>query len=122
MEKSVEINHLNYVAYFNLFAIEWTTGFKWESLKNLCCGLSSLYLLRGEIHKSESDINKALKYAENNLEARVRKCLFHLNKKKHKLALNELNWALEIQPHNVRLQIMKTKIKKMGGDYSETAS
>ena len=84
-----------------------------EALKNLCCGLSCLYLLRSKIQRNEADLTKAIKYAENNLEAHLLKGIFNMEKKKYKLALNEISWALEIQPNNEKLQGIKARIVKL---------
>lgn len=65
-----------------------------EALKNICCALSCLYLLRGKTTKNEGDLNKAIKYAENNVEARLLKGIMNMEKKKYKIALNEINWAI----------------------------
>ena len=37
-----------------------------------------MYLLRGKDKKDENDINKAIKYCENNLEAHLAKGLHYL--------------------------------------------
>lgn len=71
-----------------------------ESFKQLCCSLSCLYLLRGRLRNTETDINKSLKYCENNLEARIAKSLNFVKKGKYKLALNEIKWVLELNPHD----------------------
>jgi hypothetical protein len=49
-----------------------------EAFQNLCCSLSCLYLIRAKNKKSELDASKAIKYAENNMEAHVLKGLIHL--------------------------------------------
>ena len=85
---------MNYPAYFNLFSIYTMRNNNLEGLKNLCCALSCLYLLRGKATKSEVDLTKAIKYAENNIEARLLKGFMNMEKKKYKIALNEINWAI----------------------------
>ena len=59
-----------------------------EALKNLCCALSCLYLIRGKNNKNEADLTKAIKYSENNIEARLLKGFMNMEKKKYKIALN----------------------------------
>lgn len=78
----------------------------------MCCALSCLYLLRGRQRGAESDINKAINYCENNLEARLMKGMHYVEKKKYSLALNEINWTLDLQPNNEKFQEIKAGIQK----------
>lgn len=95
LETAIEINYLNYIAYFNLFSIELRVGgLEREAFEDLCCSLSILYFLRGKIRKTEIDVQKSLKYCENNIEAHILKGMMHLENNKLKLAINEINWAL----------------------------
>ena len=63
MEKALEYNYLNYAVYFNTFSILCVNGNLKEGLKNLCCALSCLYLIRGKKENSEGDISKCVKLA-----------------------------------------------------------
>lgn len=40
------------------------------------------------------------------------KGLHYLQNGKHKLALNELNWVLEIDPSNRKVKLIKSKIEE----------
>lgn len=71
----MNLNHLNHAAYFNIFSVSVCDNNNLEALKNLCCALSCLYLIRGRLRDNESDINKCLKLAENNHEGRLVKAL-----------------------------------------------
>jgi len=50
--------------------------------------LSILYFFRGKNRKTEIDIQKSLKYCENNIEAHILKGMMHLENNKLKLAAN----------------------------------
>ena len=45
-EKSLENNHLNYLSYYNLHSLYAFGNKNVDALKNLCCALSCLHLLR----------------------------------------------------------------------------
>jgi hypothetical protein len=52
------------------------------------------------------DVQRSIKYAENNLEAHILKSLLYMKNSKFKLALNEIEWALDIYPgHKVSIDI-----------------
>lgn len=87
-EQSIAQNHLNYVAYFNQYSLCSLAKKKDEALKNLCCSLSCLHLLKGRKKGDLSSIEKALEYCGNNIEARLAKGLIHLKKSENELALN----------------------------------
>ena len=56
LERSLELNHLNYVSYFNLFSLQFRAGRGESALGNLCCSLSCLYLLRAKKSRRELDL------------------------------------------------------------------
>lgn len=111
-ENSVKYNHLNYVGYYNLHTFYAFSGNNFQALQSLCCAISCLYLMRGQKNCNQHDINKAIKHSENNLEARLAKCLMFLKKGKTQMALNEIKWVLEIQPSNHRYLLIKNKIQQ----------
>lgn len=76
--KSIEFNYLNYVAYFNLFSLLYNSGQIVTAFDNLCCSLSCLYLIRAKKGRKELDVQRSIKYAENNPDAHVLKALMYL--------------------------------------------
>lgn len=88
LNHAISLNHLNYVAYFNLFSLQYRSGEEEVSFDNLCCSLSCLYLIRAKKSRRELDLQRSIKYAENNLESHVLKSLMYLEDGKFKLALN----------------------------------
>jgi tetratricopeptide (TPR) repeat protein len=61
--KAVNFNYLNYVAYFNLFSLQFNSGQVEDAFDNLCCGLSCLYLVRAKRERRELDVQRSIKYA-----------------------------------------------------------
>ena len=76
--KSLELQPLNYIAYFNLFSISMKDSQEDKAIQNLYCALSVMYLLRGKYKKNVNDLSKAIELAHNNIEARVLKGLLLL--------------------------------------------
>ena len=76
--KSLELQPLNYIAYFNLFSIYMKDSQEDKAIQNLYCALSVMDLLRGEYKKNVNDLSKAIELAHNNIEARVLKGLLLL--------------------------------------------
>lgn len=66
LQKSIEINHLNYVAYFNLFSLNFLESKSEEAFKNLCFSLSSIYTVLSRHAKNIDWINQAIFYSYNN--------------------------------------------------------
>jgi tetratricopeptide (TPR) repeat protein len=87
---AINYNYLNYVAYFNLFSLQFNAGQIFPAFDNLCCSLSCLYLVRARKARRELDVQRSIKYAENNPEAHILKALMYLEDGKNKLALNEI--------------------------------
>jgi hypothetical protein len=85
---AIKHNYLNYAAYYNLFSIQFKTGNLQVAFDNLCCSLSCLYFIRAKKTKRELDIQRSIKYAENNPEAHILKSFMYLKEGKNKLALN----------------------------------
>jgi tetratricopeptide (TPR) repeat protein len=75
LHAALRINPLNYIAYFNLFSIQTLNNEDHEAYENLCCSLSCLHLIKAKKTKILGDVEHAIKYAKNNLEARVLKGL-----------------------------------------------
>lgn len=71
-----------------MFSVDFVEKKYAEGLRNLCCSLSCLYLIRGKENTNEADINKCIKLTENNCEGRLLKALHYQKKGKHSLALN----------------------------------
>jgi len=63
LNKGVELDPHNYVAYFNLASLNIKSGDKIEALQNICCSLSCLYLSKGRITENKEDVKKAMFYA-----------------------------------------------------------
>jgi hypothetical protein len=98
--KAIDYNYLNYVAYFNLFSLQFNARQVLTAFDNLCCSLSCLYLVRARKARKELDVQRSIKYAENNPDAHILKALMYLEDGKNKLALNEIEWALDLQVYN----------------------
>jgi tetratricopeptide (TPR) repeat protein len=112
------LNHLNYVAYFNLFSLEYRAGQEETAFDNLCCSLSCLYLLRAKKSRRELDVQRAINYADNNFEAYILKSLMYLEDGRLKPALNNIEWALDINPGSLVSQRLKNVISKKIDPYA----
>lgn len=88
LNAAITHNYLNYVAYFNLFSLQFNAGETELAFDNLCCSLSCLYLVRARKARRELDVQRSIKYAENNPDAHILKALMYLDDGKNKLALN----------------------------------
>lgn len=76
LEKAIEMNPFNYLAYFNLFSVLTRCNEDWEAFNNLCCSLSCMYLLKAKTTKKIDLVEKSLQYANNNVAASLlKKCL-----------------------------------------------
>lgn len=111
-------NYLNYVAYFNLFSLQFNAGHTLDAFDNLCCSLSCLYLVRARKARRELDVQRSIKYAENNPEAHILKALMYLDDGKNKLALNEIEWALDLGRYGPLCTKIKNIINRRLSPYS----
>lgn len=66
---SIQLNHLNYVSYFNLFSVEFRENDDFAALLALRGALSCLYLIKGRLLKDKALLTKALHFSSNNLDA-----------------------------------------------------
>jgi len=83
--------------------------------KNLCCSLSVAYLLVGKTTNDPSAVEKAIEFSFNNKEARALRCLQKLKEGKKIEALNQINYALYLDPsHPQLLAIQKRVYQDMG--------
>jgi hypothetical protein len=66
LQRSIEINHLNYIAYFNLFSINLHQEKPAAGFHNLCLCLSSAYTVLSRRGMNADWIDQSLHYAYNN--------------------------------------------------------
>lgn len=118
LEKAILLNHLNYLAYFNLFSLQFRSGEDEKAFENLCCSLSCLYLVRAKKSRRELDVQKSIIYADNNVEAYVLKSLMYLEEGKTSLALNNIEWACDLNPNSLLCLKLKNIISKKVDPYS----
>ena len=90
LQTSVQINHLNYIAYFNIFSINYQLQRQESAFKNLCFSLSSGYTVLARSIKNEDWINQSLYYSFNNKESIFLKAMSNLEGNQHIEALNLL--------------------------------
>lgn len=115
LQLALAADPLNYQAYFNLGAVQLREKQDQEAFKNLCCCLSVLHLVKGRREKSEADVEKAVEYSFNNKEARLLKSLLRLEAGKKIEALNQINYALYLDPSHPDLKRVQQRIyREMG--------
>ena len=83
IDQALELNHLNYLAYFNLFSVQTRREEDMTALQSLCCGLSCLHLLKARLARSVLHADKAIRYAQNNQEAHTLKGLMLMQQSKY---------------------------------------
>lgn len=116
--EAIRRNHLNYVAYFNLFSLQFNAGQTLPAFENLCASLSCLHLLRARNSRRELDLQRAIRYAENNPEAHILKALLHLQEGKLRHALNEAEWALDLRVHGALCQQLRNLLARRLNPYA----
>jgi Tfp pilus assembly protein PilF len=85
------------------------------AFKNLCCCLSVGHLLVGKKANDPSSVEKAIEFCFNNKEARALRCLQKLKEGKKIEALNQINYALYLDPsHPLLLTIQKRVYQEIG--------
>jgi len=65
------LNHLNYVAYFNLFSLEAGEKHYEAALLALRGAISSLYLIKGRLLKDKHFLSKAIEHSTNNIDGLI---------------------------------------------------
>ena len=68
MEISIQLNHLNYVAYFNIFSLCACERDYQSALFALRGGISCLYLIKGRLLKDKHFLSKAIEHSINNID------------------------------------------------------
>lgn len=66
LEQALRINHLNYIAYFNLFSLHFINGNHAQSFKNLCLCISSAYTVLCRSEPNLEWLDNSLHYSYNN--------------------------------------------------------
>ena len=66
---ALELNHLNYIAYFNLFSVYSREKDLEAALLALQGALSCLYLIKGRLTKDKQVLTKAIELSVNNIDA-----------------------------------------------------
>lgn len=118
LSEAIRRNHLNYVAYFNLFSLQFNAGQTQPAFDNLCSSLSCLHLLRARNSRRELDLQRAIKYADNNPEAHILKALLYLQEGKLRHSLNEVEWALDIRVHAPLCQQLRNLLSRRLNPYA----
>lgn len=90
LQTSVQINHLNYIAYFNIFSINFQMQRQEPAFQNLCFSMSSGYTVLARRIKNTDWINQSLYYSYNNKESIFLKAMLKLEESQHIDALNLL--------------------------------
>jgi tetratricopeptide (TPR) repeat protein len=73
-------NPHNYLAYFNMFSLQYRNHDDLNAFSSLCCSLSCLHLLKAKKAKNLANADKSIKYSSNNVEAHTLKGLLLLEK------------------------------------------
>ena len=118
LAEAIRRNHLNYVAYFNLFSLQFNAGQPLPAFDNLCASLSCLHLLRARNSRRELDLQRAIRYADNNPEAHILKALLYLQEGKLRHSLNELEWALDLRVHAPLCQQLRNLVNRRLNPYA----
>lgn len=84
---SLKQDHLNFLAYFNLFSINTLNEQYCAAFDYLCLGLSSLNTAKCKIDRDIAFADQALYYCSNNKEAIMLKGLLFLEQKEYRKSL-----------------------------------
>lgn len=69
LETALQLNHLNYVAYFNLLSVHCKQDNHRSGLLALQGALSCLYLIKGRLLQDKSLLSMAIELSTNNIDA-----------------------------------------------------
>lgn len=94
---SVRLNHLNYLAYFNLFSLHMVQDQNELAFAKLCLCLSSAYTYVCRHAKTEQSIERALYYCWNNKEAIFLKAMLRLENYQLEESMKFLKTAIELE-------------------------
>lgn len=74
--------------------------------------------MRAKKSRRELDVQKSISYADNNFEAYVLKSLMYLEEGRLTLALNNIEWACDLNPNSLLCLKLKNIIAKKVDPYS----
>lgn len=105
--QALQLNPRNYIAYFNLFSLDYRQQHYRTALHHLLCSLSCLLLMKAKANSDLHLADKAISYCPNNTEAHLLKGLLFLQQKDYLSASESLLQSAALDPGNAVLRDLK---------------
>jgi Tfp pilus assembly protein PilF len=113
IQVALELNHLNYIAYFNLFSIHCKQNEYEQALLALRAAISCLLLIKGRLKQDKTLLSKAIEYSVNNIDAILLLVLLETTSQNYSRALSLVEAAKALKENQALLHEVGVFIQEL---------